>query len=175
MAVTVENCTSICINALQKTIKRIIDRDYPNATTDEMYNYTHEELKKFSVNDQRFDYLALNNYLGGFRWFFQCPKCEKRASKLFLPPETIKTREHKYLCKACHRLKNQSALSGQNNMYKKVTRPLKRMKEIEDKISKGHLRSDKVQEFLAEYDTLEKSLRDTPEFRLYAFKKAHNL
>jgi len=174
MAITVENCTSICINALQRTIKKIIDRDYPNANTKEVHDFTQEELKRFSVNDQVFEYEALENYLGGYRWFFQCPKCKKRASKLFLPPESNK-KEHKYLCKACHKLKNQSALSGQNNMYKKVTKPLKRMKEIEDKVSKGHLRSDKVQELLTEYDALEKTLRDTPEFRLYSFKKKHNL
>lgn len=171
---TVESCTSICINPLQRSIKKLINRDYPEAAPDEIFNYTLRELQKFIVNEQSFEFEPLDNYLGGHRWFFKCPKCGKRASKLFLPPPNC-GREQKYFCKSCHKLKNQSALMGQNNMYRKVTRPLKRMKEIEDKIARGHLKSDKVQELLNEYDSLEKELKKSPEFRLYTFKKKHNL
>ena len=64
---------------------------------------------------------------------------------------------------------------GQNNMYQKVTRPLKRLKEIEDKIAHGHLKTDKVQDLLNEYESLEKQLKESPEFRLYSFKKKHNI
>jgi len=174
MQITVENCTSISINNLQKVIKKIIDRDYPDASDDEVYNFMLAELKKFSVNDQNFEYTAQTNYLGGHRWFFLCPRCNNRASKLFLPPSNSK-KENKYLCKACHRLKNQSALMGQSSMYKKVTKPLKRLKEIEDKIAHGHLKPEKVQDLLNEYESLEKQLRESPEFRLYSFKKKHNL
>jgi hypothetical protein len=49
------------------------------------------------------------------------------------------------------------------------------MKIIENKIAKGHLRPEKIQELLNEYESLEKQLRDAPEFRLYSFKKKHNL
>lgn len=172
---TVETCTAICINALQKSIKKIITRDYPDATKEEAYEHTLEEMRKFSVNDQVFEYHAMENYLGGYRWFFICPKCKKKSSKLFLPPMGAKRREHKYLCKVCHRLKNQSAIMGANSMYRKVTRPLRRMKEIEDKISRGHLKGEKVRELLDEYEALEKQLKDSPEYRLYSFKKTHNL
>jgi hypothetical protein len=64
---------------------------------------------------------------------------------------------------------------GQNQIYRKVTRPLKRLKEIEDKISHGHLKTDKVQALLNEYEMIEKHLKASPEFRLYSFKKVHNL
>jgi len=175
MQLTVEKCSSININSLQKTIKRLVKRDYPDSNVEEVYGYTLEELKSFSVNDQSFEYKALKNHLGGYRWFFVCPKCGNRASKLFLPPDNSGNRESKYLCKTCHKLKNQSALQGQNNMYRKVTRPLKRMKEIQDKISRGHLKSEKVQELLNEHDKLEQGLRDSPEYRLYTFKKRHNM
>jgi HAMP domain-containing protein len=175
MQTTVETCTSICINALQKSIKKLLARDYPDSTPEETYAHTMEELQKFSVNDQIFEYDAMKNYLGGYRWFFLCPKCKHRASKLFLPPMGAKNRDHKYYCKVCHRLKNQSAIMGANSMYKKVTRPLRRMKEIEDKISRGHLKSERVQDLLDEYETLERSLKETKEYRLYSFKKTHNL
>ncbi len=175
MQLTVEKCSSININSLQKTIKRLIKRDYPESTIEEVYEHSLQELRKFSVNDQMFNYEALKNHLGGHRWFFLCPKCGKRASKLFLPPESVGGRELQYLCKVCHKLKNQSALQGQNNMYRKVTKPLKRMREIQDKIKRGHLKGPKVVELLNEHDILEKGLKDSPEYRLFAFKKKHNM
>jgi len=175
MQTTVECCSSISVHTLHNTIKKIIDRDYPESTVDEVYNYMTEELRKFSVNNQYFEYDAMKNYLGGYRWFFLCPKCKTRASKLFLPPPTAKNKESKYLCKNCHKLKNQSALMGQNVMYQKVTKPLKKMKEIEDRISKGRLKAEAAQALLDEYDSLEKELKNSPEFRLYSFKKKHAL
>jgi len=174
MQLTVEACSQVCINPLQKTIRRIVNRDYPESTLKEIYEYVLKELQKFTVNDQYFEYEAIDNFLGGYRWFFLCPKCGKRVSKLFLPPEGSR-REQKYLCKSCHKLKNQSALSGQNNMYRKVTRPLKKMKEIENRIAKGHLRPAKTQQLLDQYEELEKELKGSPEYRLYSFKKKHNL
>ena len=175
MQVTVESCTSININTLQKTIKRELNKDYPDSNQDEIYIYTLKELKKFSVEGQTFKYEAITNYLGGYRWFFLCPKCGVRATKLFLPPEDILTKENKYLCKKCHKLKNQSAIAGQNSIYKKVTRPLKRMRLIENKIGRGHLTSEKVQALLEEYNDIENKLKNSPEFRLYSFKKKHNI
>lgn len=174
MQVTVESCSSVCINPLQRSIKKILNRDYPESSIEENYHHTLDELQKFTVNDQYFEFEAIKNYLGGYRWFFKCPKCKKKASKLFLPPVGC-GREQKYLCKFCHKLKNQSAIMGQNNMYRKVTKPLRRMKEIEEKIAKGHLKSEKVQELLDEYDSLEGELKKSPEFRLYTFKKKHKL
>lgn len=175
MQITVENCKSVNINNLQKTIKRIINRDYPESTKKEFHDYTLEELKSFSVNGQIFEFESIENFLGGYRWFFKCPNCKKRCSKLFLPPLETVSKAYKYYCKNCHKLKNQSALQGQNNIYKKVTKPLKRMKEIEIKIGRGHLAANKVKELLNEYERIENRLKKSAEYRLYKFKKLHDL
>jgi hypothetical protein len=175
MRLAVETCTCICIHSLQKAIKKIINRDYPESTMEELYEHTLEELRKFSVNDQVFEYESMDGYLGGYRWFFLCPKCKKRSSKLFLPPLWAKNRERLYACKICHRLRNLSSITGMNSTYQKITRPLRRIKEIEDKISKGHLASEKIQELLNEYEALEQQLKSSPEYHLYSFKKIHNL
>lgn len=174
MPVTVESCTSINIHTLQRALRKGIERDYLEPSEDEIYTLILQGLKKFTVNDQIFDYTAIKNYLGGYRWFFLCPKCKKKSNKLFLPPESS-NKEPTYACKLCHKLRNQSALLSQNVMYRKVTKPLKRMKILENKIAKGHLRVEKIQDLLDEYERLEKQLKDAPEFRLYAFKKKHGL
>ena len=49
------------------------------------------------------------------------------------------------------------------------------MREIEDRIARGHMKSEVTQELLTEYEILEKQLKDSPEFRLFSFKKKHNL
>jgi hypothetical protein len=66
-------------------------------------------------------------------------------------------------------------MKANNNIYKKVVKPLKRLREIEEKLEKGHLMKDKVQELLNEYDELEKQMKDTQEYRLYAFKKKRGI
>jgi len=174
MQITVEACTQIQISDLQKKIRKIIYREYPESSEEEVYNYTLEELKKFSTNGQTFEYSAQRNYLGGYRWFFICPKCKTKVNKLILPPEGTK-KDHQYQCKTCHGIKNQSVVMGQSSMYQKVTKPLKRLKEIEDKIAVGHLTMDKAKELMDEYDALENQLKSSPEYRLYVFKKKHGL
>ena len=49
------------------------------------------------------------------------------------------------------------------------------MREIENKIQRGHLTSEKVTDLLNEHDFLEKELKKSPEYRLFKFKKTHNL
>jgi hypothetical protein len=170
MVLTTEKCTSLTIGALQRACRDIINRDYPDSTEDEVYHYTELELKKFSANDQHFQYNPIKNKLGGYRWFFLCPKCNARVSKLFLPPKGAK-QDYLYLCKKCHGLKSQSAVMGQNSTYRKVTRPLKRLNEIEQRLERGHLTNAKIEELLDEYETIEKELKSTTEYRLYLFKK----
>jgi hypothetical protein len=174
MAIMVEFCSMISIGALQKTVRKMFKRDFPGSSEEEDYKNTEEELKKFTINDQVFNYTAIKNKLGGYRWFFFCPKCNNRVSKLFLPPKDTSL-ESRYLCKSCHKLKNQSVVMGQSKIYKKVTKPLKRMKEIEKKLERGYLSNPKIQILLDEYDKLEKNLKNTPEYRLYTFRKKHEI
>jgi hypothetical protein len=64
---------------------------------------------------------------GGVRWYFQCPKCDNRVSKLYCPkrnrqpltmPDHVdKDRPkladgHRFLCRRCHRLIYQSTLDS---------------------------------------------------------------
>lgn len=176
MQLTVEACQSICISNLQKSIRGIIAKEKLVFTEeDNFHDFFAKELGKFSVNGQTFKFISKENYLGGYRWFFLCPKCEKQANKLFLPPSGVTTREPKFLCKACHKLKNQSALVGSNQLYKAVMRPLKRLKDIEDRIARGHLKSEKIQALLDEHELIENRLKESPDYRLYAFKRKHNI
>jgi nitrate/nitrite-specific signal transduction histidine kinase len=66
-------------------------------------------------------------------------------------------------------------MRANNTVYKKVVKPLKRLREIEEKLEKGHLTKGKVDELLNEYDALEKEMKDTHEYRLYAFKKKRGM
>lgn len=170
-----EQCSALNVNALQTAIRKLIDKDHSGATSEEVFQYTKEELDKFTVNNQKFEYTHLPNRLGGYRWFFLCDKCKSRCSKLFLPPEGVPNYTHLYLCKECHGLHNESVMRANNTVYKKVVKPLKRLREIEEKLEKGHLTKGKVDELLNEYDALEKEMKDTHEYRLYAFKKKRGM
>jgi hypothetical protein len=175
MKLVAEQCSIISISALQKEIRRIINRDDSLASEEEILKYTEQELKKFNINGQFFQYTYIKNSLGGYRWFFQCEKCEGRVSKVFLPPEAYREYEHKYYCKRCHGLLNESVMKANNNLYRKVIRPLRRLREIELKLEKGHLTSQKVEEFLNEYDRIEQNIKSCPEYRHYAFKKKRGM
>ena len=175
MRLVAEQCTIITISALQREIRRVINRDDSTASEEEIFKYTEHELNKFSVNGQFFKYSYIKNCLGGYRWFFLCDKCNHRAIKLFLPPEAFTDYEHKYYCKECHALINESVMKGNNNIYRKVIRPLRRLREIEVKLEKGHLTNEKVEELLNEYDKLEQEMKSCPEYRHYAFKKKRGM
>jgi len=175
MRLTAEACSQINITDLQKKVRKVITRDYPESTEEEIYSHMANELKKFVVNGQAFEYSSQRTYLGGYRWYFICPKCKKRSNKLLLPPETLKDHEQLYQCKICHGIRNRSTSIGQSTLYQTVTKPLRRMKQIEDKIAIGHLTMDKVQDLLDEYETIEKGLKTSPEYRLYMFKRKHNM
>jgi hypothetical protein len=95
--------------------------------------------------------------------------------KLFLPPEAYPNYEHKYFCKVCHKLSNESEVKANNNLYKKVIRPLRKLREIEAKLEKGHLTSQKIEELLNEYDKIEQEIKSSPEYRHYSFKKKRGM
>lgn len=175
MKLMIEQCSVISISALQKAVRNLIRKDQPFANEEETFRYTEEEFNKFHVNDQTFEYTYQKNQLGGYRWFFVCGKCKGRALKLFLPPEAFKEYEHMYYCKKCHKLLNESVLKAGSGLYRKVIRPLRRLREIEVKLEKGHLQEKKVEELLNEYDILEQEMKDCPEYRLYAFRKKRGM
>jgi len=175
MRLTAEACSQISITDLQKKVRNILHRDYPEHAPEEFFNLMYNEMRKFSVNGQTFDFTGQPNHLGGYRWYFTCPRCKKNANKLVLPPETVKDREHLYLCKTCHGIRNRTTRIGHSTLYQKITKPLKRMKQIQDKIAVGHLTLDKTQQLLDEHDAIERQLRASPEYRLFVFKKKHKM
>jgi hypothetical protein len=175
MKLVAEQCSIISASNLQKTIRKLIDQDDPTANEEEIFKYTEQEIQKFQVNNQSFFYTYIKNQLGGYRWFFLCEKCKQRVQKLFLPPENFPNYEHKYFCKKCHGLLNESVMKANNNLYKKVIKPLKRLREIETKLEKGHLQESKIEELLNEYDHIEQEMKTSPEYRLYAFKKKRGI
>jgi len=174
MKITIEQCSSLNISTLQKAIRRTIDRDYPDSREEEIFVFTERELKKFTTNNQNFEYSYIKNILGGYRWFFICPRCSDRVGKLFLPPEGV-SMERKYLCKKCHKIKNQSVTMGSNKIYRMVIKPLKKLRNIENRINKGYLPNDKIQVLLNQHETIEKDLKTSLEYKLYLFKKKHGL
>lgn len=50
--------------------------------------------------------------LGGSRWWWLCPKCERRCGKLYLPP-----RSDVLACRLCHSLSYESAQSSRASYY----------------------------------------------------------
>jgi hypothetical protein len=175
MKLLAEQCSAINVSTLQQKIRQVINLDRPDSSEEEIFKTTEEELNKFQVNNQTFSYTNIKNHLGGYRWFFICEKCKNRVQKLFLPPEVYSDYEHKYFCKACHKLRNESVMKANNKIYKKVIRPLKKLQEIESKLEKGHLKESKVEELLNEYDRLEQEMKNCLEYRQYVFKKKRGL
>jgi hypothetical protein len=174
-AVCVEHCSSIACNTLQTNIRKLINQNYPDSSEEEILDLTNEELKKFQINDQTFEFMHVKNQLGGYRWFFLCGKCKRKVNKLFLPPKEAFGFERKYFCKKCHKLRNESVIKANNKLYRSVLKPLKKLRDIEKKLEVGHLRDEKVKELLDEYDLLEKEMRASPEYRLYVFKKKRGM
>jgi hypothetical protein len=175
MKLVAEQCSVISISNLQKTIRKVINRDDPTASDEDIFKYTEQELSKFQVNNQTFQYTYMKNKMGGYRWFFICGKCKSRVQKLFLPPDVFREYTHLYHCKECHGLLNESVMKANNNLYKKVIRPLRKLRKIEEQLEKGHLQEKKVEELLNEYDAIEREMKLCPEYRLYAFKKKRGM
>jgi hypothetical protein len=169
----VENCTVIHISKLQTLLKKQVKRDFLiDATSPDFFEKIYGELKKFKVNDQTFDFESDPNVYGGFRWFFLCPQCHKRALKLFLPPRES-GKEQLYLCKKCHNIKNRSVAQGTTKIYREFYRPLKRLRFIEKRLERGKPAKEDVKALLAEYEQLEKDLKNNSNYLLYAFREKH--
>lgn len=170
MQTTVEQCTSISCAKLQKTIRHTIDKTNPNASNEDVFQATLQQLAVYKINGQTFQFTHMQNQLGGYRWFFLCPSCNMRVTKLFLPPVSSGLPQI-YLCKTCHKLKNQSSSMGYSRIYRRVTRPLKRLQKIEAKLKIGHLRKETIQALLDEYEKIEADMKNSTEYRLYVFMK----
>jgi hypothetical protein len=157
---------------LVKKIRAHLKELFPNASGDALTVKIGISLNEFTINNQLFKYTSLPNGFGGSRWYVLCPRCGKRSSKLYLPK--ARDREPLYLCNVCHKLKPSSLLLGNQKKYKEITKPLKRLESIKKRLLKKTLSTKVAGELLDEYTKLEKQLADTPEYKLWKFKKEHS-
>jgi hypothetical protein len=177
MAVLInEQCSIIEISALYRASCKIIREKYPDIQQQEEFrSYLENEFNNFSINGQTFTFTSSGNVFGGIRWYFICEKCHRRVHKLFLPPEAYRNYVHRYRCRKCHDLRNLSVVKGHDKIYVNVIRPLKRLRQIESRLERGYLTSENTARLLNEYDTLEKKMKDCPEYRLYSFKRKRGI
>jgi hypothetical protein len=169
-----ESATCFSFAELSTRVKQEIKRKHPEIEENELQKRMLQSLKKFTINDQTFEYVSYPNHLGGFRWYVLCPKCRQRCLKLYLPSK-YPDREQKYYCKECHRLKNSSSLLGATKKYQKVVKPLKRLDAIKAKLLKRGTTPERAKKLLAEYDRIERELRASPEYKLWEFRRKHGL
>jgi hypothetical protein len=151
----------------QLTEEQLVSRKIPD---DAFHDMMLKSFKKFTLNEQTFNYKSFKNNLGGFRWYVLCPQCNALCLKLYLPNKH-KEKEQKYLCKDCHCLKNSSSLIGATIKYKKVLRPLKKLELIKIALLKKGMDSKKAKLLLEEYDRIERELVISPEYRLWKFQR----
>jgi hypothetical protein len=166
-----EATISFDFNNLVDKVKKHIKAHFSDSSPEEITQRIGINLKVFTINEQLFEYTSIPNKLGGVRWFVLCPKCGRKSQKLYLPK--LSNREPLYLCRWCHKLKPSSLLFGNQKKYTEVARPLKRLERIKKRLLKKKLRTKEVAELLEEYDEIEKKLVDSPEYRLWKFKKEH--
>lgn len=171
--IAIESTIAFNFDNLHRKIRNHLKKQYPEITIEELHSKMGESLKSFSINNQIFEYLPVPNTLGGTRWYILCPKCKHRSVKLFLPKEE-KDREPLYLCKHCHKLKPISMLLYNNKRYKHITKPMVQLEKIKNKLLKRKkLGTEEVEQLFLEYDKIESTIVNSPEYRLWMFKKEH--
>jgi len=156
-------------------------QNYPGITDEEIKDnkipliilrgITREELSKFSLNGQNFEFTYQEMYYKGDRWYVACPKCKKKCHNLYLPTN-FPEKEQRYLCRKCHDLKNTSNIMASDSpVYFNVIKPLKRLEKIKKLISRQTFTPKKVKKLLREYKRIEKKLSESPEYRLWKLRK----
>lgn len=166
-----ESAVSFRFSTLVQKLKTYLKNKYPEITNSEITEKISKSLLKFSINNQYFDYTYIVPKMGGERWYILCPKCNKKALKLFLP-ESL-DREKLYLCRWCHKLKPLSLIFSRNPHYKGLVKPLKELEDIKDKLLKKTVQSRDVEALLDRYDELQEYLSKSIEYRLWKFKREH--
>lgn len=169
----VEDTTAFDFSNLAKRIKEQIKIKKPDISTEDINLLILKNLKKFTINNQYFDFHVIPVKFGGMRWYVKCPKCESICSKLYLPTK-FTDRIQKYLCKDCHKLRNRSLILGSTKKYKEVVRPIKRMEIIRDSLLKTHIPKEKAELLLKEYEDLENKLKNSNEYKLWKFRNEHS-
>jgi len=132
----------------------------------------HANLNSFTLNGQKFTFSSVSVGLGGYRFFVNCPRCGSKRLILYLP-KGYTSHEQQYLCVKCHNLRMFSKQNFSTTRYKKVVRPLKRMQRIKKKLLERYLKPEDSTKLLEEYEMLEKTLKNSPDYRLWKFQMEH--
>ncbi len=61
--------------------------------------FVYTEVGSGVEYDYKVDFETQARHFGGQQWYFRCPECDARASKLYLPPGASR-----FACRRCHRL-----------------------------------------------------------------------
>jgi inorganic pyrophosphatase/exopolyphosphatase len=155
---------------LVNKVKTELKEKHPDMDDSTFFDLMNKSLNTFRLNGQTFEYEHQENYLGGFRWYIKCPICGTKSLKLYLP-ENFEDREQVYACKKCHKLKNTSALMGATSKYQKVVKPLKKLESLKKQLMKKSMKPEKAKELIDEYERIERSLENSPEYRHWKFQQ----
>lgn len=158
---------------LVNKVKTELREKHPNMDDQTFFDLMNKSLNTFKLNEQTFVYEYQENYLGGFRWYIKCPKCGTKSLKLYLP-ENFEDRDPVYACKKCHMLKNTSALMGATNKYQKVVKPLKKLESLRKQLMRKSMKPEKAKALIDEYERIERSLENSPEYRHWKFQQRFN-
>lgn len=163
------NFETLFANVRKEVGRKIGENCDPESRNQEIIN----NLNAFSLNGQKFTYQITKVGWGGVRPYVLCPRCGKQKIKLYLP-DKYDDREQRYLCRTCHRLKTLSEMNGKSPKYKNIIRPLKRMQVLKDMLlKKSRMDPEQATKLLDEYELLEKSLKNSPDYRLWRFNLEH--
>ena len=167
---SVESAHCLKVQNIVNAIKTSALDKNPDMSADNLQNLVGEQISSFKINNQEFKFSSSKNHLGGHRWYIHCPECGKKSLKLYKPEDEEGAEETKpYLCKECHNLKSPSSLHGPTRMYREVIRPLRRMKQIRERLDRP-ISSKKAAALVEEYEKLEKQLRESDQYKIYKFK-----
>jgi hypothetical protein len=93
--------------------------------------YVTSEMHRLPTKREKWS----NTGAGNARIWLTCPKCQRRAIKLFYFETEGPERISELLCRKCHDLTYVSRNCGGNKFYTRVIKPLRQLKRIEKQLA----------------------------------------
>lgn len=168
----VEMCVCFNFATLFKNIQEELNNRRRDCWSDEYIDEFMRNLSSFSLNGQKFDFTSMDLPFGGKKFFVLCPRCRQKKRKLYLP-NRYEDREQRYLCPKCHTLATMVTLKCKSPKYRSIVKPLRRMQWLKEKLLKDSITPEKAAPLLKEYEAIESSLKNSPEYRLWKFNMEH--
>ena len=166
-----EGAVCLDIARLVHKIKDKLKAKYGKLEMKEETDLVNKSLELFKSKGQAFKFAQQLNRVGGFRWYFLCPVCGSRRSKLWYP-EGIPGRSQIYACTECHKLKPMGILSPDSKKYKEIVKPLRRLESLKKKLLKMPLTDNpKAVKYIEEYDRIEEELETSAVYKLWKYQQ----